>query len=105
MADITNNELTSDLIKDLLKEKRADRRWKNIRFMFWFALFAYLFIGIFTYLGKTSITSGISGKYAALIRLDGLIAPGRDFSSETLLPVLKDAFQDKNAEGLVIDIN
>lgn len=104
MTEMSNNELTSDLVRDLLKEKRAERRWKNIRFVFWFALIAYLIIGSFTYLGKSSIST-IGGKYAALIRLDGMIAPGRDFSSETLVPVLEDAFQDKNAEGIVIDIN
>lgn len=107
MADINNNDVSRDLVKDFLHEKRAERRWKNIRFLFWFALFAYLIVGIFTYLGKpSSLSSGaLSGKYAALIRLDGMIAPGRDFSSEELIPVLKDAFSDKNALGVVIDIN
>lgn len=102
----TNNQVASDLVRDLLNEKRADRRSKNIRFVFWFALIAYICIGIFTYFNKTSISDGtLTSKYTALIRVDGMIAPGRDFSSEELIPVLKKAFSDKNALGVVIDIN
>lgn len=105
MQDMNNNDVTSVLVQDLLKEKRSDRRWKNIRFVAWFALFAYLIISIFNFLGKPSPTSVTHGKYAALIRLDGMIAPGRDFSASELIPILEDAFTDKNAVGVVIDIN
>ena len=92
------------MVHELLKEKRADRRWKNIRFVVWFALIASLIIGMVAYLNKSSSTA-FDGKYAALIRLDGMIAPGRDFSAEVLVPILEEAFKDKNAEGIVIDIN
>lgn len=105
---ITDAQITSSLVEELLKEKRADRRWKNIRFFAWFVLFAYLLIAIFIYMrggpSETAITNK-NKKYTALIRLDGMIAPGRDFSAETLIPVLKEAFEDKHAEGVVLDIN
>lgn len=106
MSEMNEKELTSHLVTDLLKEKRADRRWRNIRFIFWFALFAYTIFGIFKLLGTSSVpTSGPSKHHVALIRLDGMIAPGRDFSGENLIPILKEAFTDKNAEGVIIDIN
>lgn len=108
MQQINNNDITSLLVNDLLKEKRADRRWKNIRFIAWFVLFAYLIIGTFTHFGKYGSTSALGTsheKYASLLRLDGMIAPGRDFSAEELIPNLRDAFQDKNSLGVVIDIN
>ena len=105
MQEMNNNDITSSLVQELLKEKRADRRWKNVRFIAWFALFAYLIIGIFSLMGTPSPSNLVGGKYVALIRLDGMIAPGREFSSEELIPVLKDAFSDKNAMGVVIDIN
>lgn len=104
MSDIHNNEIQSALVQDLLKEKRADRRSKNIRFVLWFALIAYILFSIFRYVGGPSV-SPTQTKYVALIRLDGMIAPGRDFSSEHLLPILHDAFADKNAAGVIIDIN
>lgn len=106
MQDMNKNDVTSILVHDLLKEKRATRRWKNIRFVAWFALFAYLIIGIFKYMGGPTVSNPLGGgKYVALIRLDGMIAPGRDFSAEEVVPVLHDAFTDKDAAGVVIDIN
>lgn len=106
MTDINNNEVASTLINDLLKEKRADRRWKNVRFIAWFALFAFVIFNIFKYTDTSSVSNKATrGKYVSLIRLDGMIAPGRDFSAEGLIPILRDAFADKNAEGVVIDIN
>ncbi len=104
MQEFNNNDATSLLVNEILKEKRADRRWRNIRFIAWFVLFAYLIIGIFTHFGSNSITKS-HGKYASLIRVDGMIAPGRDFSAEQLVPTLKDAFEDKNSLGVVIDID
>lgn len=103
---MNNNDTASILIRDLLKEKRADRRWKNIRFICWFALFAYIFLAITGYMSSSSVTTMTGkGKYAALIRLDGMIAPGRSFSAEELIPILHDAFTDRHAEGVIIDIN
>jgi protease-4 len=106
MSEINNNEATSTLISELLKENRSAKRWKNIRFVFWFALFAYTIYSIFNLTGETSVPTITTGeKHVALIRLDGMIAPDRDFSAEQILPVLKEAFSDKNAKGVVIDIN
>lgn len=106
MQEINEKEASNSLIQDLLKEKRADRRWKNIRFIAWFALIAYLFFNIFNHFGKSSIgASNTMNKYTALVRLDGMIAPGREFSSQEVIPVLEDAFSDKNAAGVIIDIN
>ena len=42
MAEIKNNDVNAALIHELLREKRADRRWKNVRFIAWFALFIFL---------------------------------------------------------------
>jgi protease IV len=105
MTDLNNNDLASTLVQDLLKEKRSERRWKNIRFVFWFALIAYITFGIFKYMGGSTSVSSLTEKYTALVRLDGMIAPGRDFSGSEILPVLHDAFTDSHALGVVIDIN
>lgn len=104
MPDIDNNEITSTLARELLKEKRSDRRWKTVRSLLWFALIAYIVIGIFTY-ANAPVAPVMGSNHVALIRLDGMIAPGRDFSAEEVIPNLLDAFTDKNAVGIVIDIN
>jgi protease-4 len=106
MHDTRNDDTSSTLIRDMLKEKRSERRWKNIRFICRFALFAYALITIIGYVrGPTSSNTSGSGKYAALIHLDGMIAPGRDFSAAEIIPVLQAAFTDRHAEGVIIDIN
>ena len=107
MSEINNNDVTSMLVQDLLKEKRRSRLWKNVRFICWFVLFAYAIFGIFHLLGKSGVSVSTSGdgKHVALIRLDGMIAPDREFSAEQIVPLLKDAFADKNAKGVLIDIN
>ncbi len=104
MSETNNNEVASSLVQDLLKEKRSERRWRNIRFIFWFALITYTVIGIFSYIGSPTVPVK-TGKYTALVRLDGMIAPDRDFSAEQIVPTLHEAFSDKNANGVVIVIN
>lgn len=105
MLETSNQHVSSVLINDLLKEKRADRRWKNIRFIFWFLLISYITLTTFGHFSKPHTTPLMGGKYVSLIRLDGMIAPDNDFSSSELVPVLRDAFADKNAAGVVLDIN
>jgi protease-4 len=107
MQEMNNNDVATTLVRDLLKEKRRERFWKNTRFIAWFALFAYSIIHIVGYLNESETKSIAIGhkKYAALVRLDGMIAPGRDFSAEVLVPTLREAFSDKNAEGVIIEIN
>lgn len=106
MLNNNDKDVTSILARDFLRERRADRRWKNIRFIFWFALFAYTIIGIFSLFGGSSVPGPTkNGRYVALIRIQGMIEPGRDFSAEELTPLLRDAFTDKNAAGIIIDIN
>lgn len=110
MQDINNNDVTSLLVRDLLKEKRADRRWKIVRSFAWLTFFAIMFYTILNMIGKYSAPSELSdktthSKYVALIRLNGMIAPDHEFSAETLTPTLQDAFSDKDAKGVVIDIN
>src|SRR3990167_9574469 len=108
MSDMNTNDVTATLVRDLLREKRADRRWKNLRFILWFLLIIYLLFTLFRQIGGSqaiSVSQGENGKYVALIRLDGMIAPGREFSAEEMIPILKHAFSDKNSIGVIIDIN
>jgi len=106
MQESNQINITNDLVKELLKEKRSTRRWKNFRSLLWLVLFTYIAVHIFGDLKGTSSSIGESGgKYVALIRLDGMIAPDREFSAEQVVPTLLEAFKDKNSKGVVIDIN
>lgn len=105
MPNSTEDTITTQLVTDLLKEKRSDRRWKTVRSLLWLAFFTYVFVSIVGAFRSEKITPLPKGKYVAFLRLDGMIAPGRGFSAEDVVPALKDAFADKNAAGVLIDIN
>src|SRR6185295_192778 len=93
------------MMRDFIKEKRAERFWKNIRFFIGFLLIIILLFFLFYPSGSEGLSEGEGKDYVALVRLAGLIAPGENFSAETVVPVLNDAFADKNAKGVIIDIN
>ena len=43
--------------------------------------------------------------YVALIRLNGIIMPGKPFSAARVIPALQRAFSDSRAKGIILDIN
>ncbi len=100
---MNNQDIMTDLVKSLIKEKRSERFWKNIRFFIVLLIIVLIGFGIF-HSGSTPNEPGEKG-YVALIRLDGMIAPEENFSAQTVVPILKDAFKDPDAKGIVLDIN
>src|SRR4051812_8803691 len=101
---LNNQELTASLVRDLIKEKRSDRRWKNIRF---FLGLMIIITAIFLIMRANSpgLSEGEGKDYVALIRLDGMIGPGENFSADTVVPLLQEAFADHDAKGVVLDID
>lgn len=99
-----STELMAEVLRELVKERRSEKRWKNFRFFMGFlSFFVFIFI-LYTSLG--GITQDIGdGPYVALIKLSGMIDADRDFSAEVVLPKLRAAFADKAAKGVVLDID
>lgn len=98
-------EVQTDLVQVLLNDRRSERRWKNIRF---FVGLAVIFLIILMMCGRSEpeVTGpGKNDDYVALVRLDGMIGPDQGFSAETIVPILNDAFSDKEAKGVILDIN
>ena len=99
------------LTQELLQEKRTERRWKNIRSFAWLILFAYICFNLFhaflhfNAIGSLDTNHTEHRSYVALIRLEGMIAPDNSFSSEAVIPLLKKAFADNEAVGIILDIN
>jgi protease-4 len=109
MADMQINsqaDIPNQLVQDLIKERRRDRLWRNLRFFAGFML-VVIFLSMSFCGEKSSVTSFADDKggYVSYIHLEGMIAPGQDFSAEKVLPVLLSAFTDESAKGVVIDIN
>jgi protease IV len=104
---MTNNDLSADLVKALLKDRRRDRCWRNLRFFLGISLFALAIAGFFFSSGPSlsDAEPGASDDYVALLRLDGMISPDSSFSAEQVVPLLKQAFTDKDAKGVILDID
>lgn len=102
---INEQDITAELVRELIKEKRSERRWKNFRF---FLILLFIIAGVFliySAFNPPTVTEDDEKSYVALVRLNGSIGPGEEFSAETVLPLLKEAFSDKQAKGVVLDIN
>lgn len=104
--NMNNQDLSAELVRELIKEKRSERRWRNIRYFIMIALIVIIGIMIANQSsGVPFVSEDDSKDYIALVRLNGTIGPGEDFSAATVLPVLHDAFADKDAKGVILDIN
>ncbi len=99
-------KLIEDLAYDSIKEKRRSRRWG---IFFKFLLFLYLFtlLGLYFFpLDKSSLekVSG-SGKHTALIDVKGVITSETQASADNIVTALRDAFKDKNTQGIILRMN
>jgi len=103
-TDSNGSTFSTECIRDLLADRKRERRWKNIRFFAGLALVLVL-VGGYLFQGGASMTGDASSGYVSLVRLNGMIAPGQDFSAENVLPVLEEAFADKKSAGVILDIN
>src|SRR3990167_4502521 len=101
-----SNDTQTELTKLLLAEHKSTRRWKNIRFFIWLILVVF---ALWIFMGPMSDDDNtipdVGKNYVALIRLDGVIKAGSEFSARTIIPELSCAFRDKNAKGVVLLIN
>ena len=102
---LNSQDVSSDLVKELLKEKRSDRFWKNIRFFIILFVIGIVAWQVFREGAPKAIDGSGDKGYVALIRLNGMIAPEENFSAKEVLPVLKEAFEDTNSKGIILDIN
>lgn len=101
----SSQTLLSELVHDLIIEKRRDRRWRNIRFLITFLLIALILIFLLYPSDQPVLSNGEGKGYVSLVRLEGMIGPGENFSAETVAPLLSDAFSDRDAKGVIVDIN
>ena len=102
MNDPTAN---SEIIHSLLKDHKADRRWRNIRFFGW--MFILLLYAALIFAPSPAELGQKSSKepYVSLVRMNGLIMPNMDFSAFRMIPQLQKAFSDKEAKGVILVIN
>ncbi len=90
------------LARELLNDRRSERRWRNFFRLVWLALFAIVAFALFATRGHSNAPSG---PHTALIEVRGEIAAGAEASAENLVPGIKSAFEDADAQAIVLRIN
>ncbi|HYF97486.1 MAG TPA: ATP-dependent Clp protease proteolytic subunit, partial [Coxiellaceae bacterium] len=98
-----NNSLEQELVTSLIKDRKSDRRWRNLRFF----IFIFLLLAFFGYMHYTPSPKPINEKkgYVSLVRMYGPIFSDKAFSAEEVIPELHSAFKDKDSKGVVLLID
>ena len=103
----SNHNWEKDALRDIalagVKEQQRNRRWG---IFFKLLGFAYLFI-LLIMLSSSNISesSTTTQKHTAIIKLSGGIIPGEAASADNINEALRDAFGNKNVEGIILEIN
>jgi protease-4 len=98
------NNMEYDLTRELLKERKRSRRWKNGRFFGWIAIL--LIYTVFLFGGSSEPHAAIqSGKYVSLVEISGPIMPHSANSADTLGDALQKAFADNRSKGVLLLMN
>lgn len=93
------------LVLATVKEQRKTRNWS---IFFKILGFSYLFAVLYLIFGHGSghgdkMTAG--GKHTAVVELNGVIAPNKPASAESINESLRDAFKSRNTKGVILRIN
>ncbi len=88
--------------RELLRERRRERRWRLFFRLAWLGLALFVLLALFVQRGSGH-TPG--GPHTALIEVRGEIAPDTEASAEHLIGALKNAFEESNAQAVVLRIN
>jgi protease IV len=95
--------LVNELAKEVLHEQRRNRRW-GIFFKSLLALYLFSFLVI--YIAGKSEGGGFSGeKHTAIIEINGVIAADTEARADYIVSGLRNAFEDKNTQGIILRIN
>jgi protease-4 len=90
------------LMRELLRERRSERRWRVATRLLWLGLFIAIAWGLFA---QKVHTAAPAGPHTALVEVRGEIAVDSEASAENLVAALKSAFEDANAQAVVLRMN
>lgn len=99
----TGLEQTVDsLARELIAERRTERRWRIFFRLAWLGLLASL---VWALMSGRNTHSTPTGPHTALVELRGEIAADSEASAEQMLSGLRSAFEDAGARAVVLRIN
>ncbi|MCG3188213.1 MAG: hypothetical protein LKCHEGNO_00124 [Burkholderiaceae bacterium] len=85
----------------LLRERRAERRWRVFFRLAWLILFALIVWALLATRGHGTST----GPHTAMVEVRGEIAPDSEASAENLVAGIKGAFENSESKAVVLRIN
>jgi protease-4 len=95
-------QTVESLVRDLMRERRTDRRWRVFFRLAWLGLVGAVLWALFT---DRMHHSPPTGPHTAMVDLRGEIAADSEASAEQLLAGLRSAFEDTGARAVVLRIN
>lgn len=105
-SDASPTQWEKKTIENLLmagiKEQRSARRWG---IFFKLTIFVYLFILIVPFFGEMIERTPVSHHHVALIDVHGMISEGRPASADYLSTSLREAYDNKKVEAIILRIN
>ena len=85
-----------------LNEQRARRRWKTVVWLAWLTFFIFL---AWSAMGRTGASKDVSGPHTAVVEIKGEIAAGGEASADLIVAAMRSAFEDANAQAVVLMVN
>jgi protease IV len=89
--------------REVLRQQRSHRRWRLFFRLSWLLLVLAVVAGLMS--RGASMSAPSTGPHTALVDLRGVIAPDADANADTVVSALKNAFEDKAAQAVLIRIN
>ena len=86
----------------LLRERRSEQRWRAFFRLAWLGV--ALAVMWATFVARNRVNAP-TGPHTALVEVRGEIAAGSEANAEDLVAALKNAFEDKSAQAVVLRIN
>jgi protease-4 len=94
--------MLEQLAREMLRERRSDRRWRLVIRLLWLGFFIAIAWGL---MAQRMRATPPSGPHTALIEVRGEIALESEASAENLVAALKSAFEDTGAKAIVLRFN
>jgi protease-4 len=88
--------------RELMRERRSERRWRVFFRLAWLGLALAVLWALFVARNHVA-TPGTP--HTALVEVRGEIAPDTEASAERIVAALKNAFEEKTAQAIVLRIN
>ena len=89
--------------RELLRDRRSERRWRVFFRLAWLLLFTAIAFAIFAQ--RHAVVSPSGGRHTALVEVKGEIDAEAEASAENIVSALKAAFEDPGAAAIILRIN